>query len=382
MMVTSHPSPFLHPLAGRSCRAAGQRYARAAVVSESIPEISDPLFEGGGAVHLDSRGEPRVIERRFVVEDAHAGARLDHYLKRKIPRLSRTKLQQIVRTQLLRGDGKRLKPHSPVRAGEELIIRRPARPEPPCPRDFEVLYRDESMMVVDKPPGLPVHASAKFYFNTLARLLRERFPDEPVRICHRLDRETSGCIAVARSRDAAARLQRAFSDARTSKAYVALVRGQPPWPDRSLPDPYLPADDDVVIDQPIGLVDPGPDVIGVRMIPRDDAPPATTRVRVLERRGDVALVRCILITGRQHQIRAHLAHAGYPIVGDKLYAHGDEAFRAFCARGLTPELLARFELPRQALHAAYLRVPHPYEPRTIEVQSPLPRDVRAYLRGR
>jgi 23S rRNA pseudouridine1911/1915/1917 synthase len=353
-----------------------------ATPASSAPAQDDDVLGEGAAVHLDSRGEPRIIERRFVVEEAHAGARVDHYLKRMIPRLSRTKLQRIVKSQLVRGDGKRLKPHSPVRAGDELIIRRPARPEPPCPQHFDILYRDEAMMIVDKPPGLPVHASAKFYFNTLARLLRDRFPDEPVRICHRLDRETSGCLAVARSRDAAARLQRAFSDQRTAKAYVALVHGQPPWPDRPLDHPFLPADDDHVIDLPIGLVDPGPDVIAVRMIPRADAPPATTRVRVLDRQGELALVRCILITGRQHQIRAHLAHAGYPIVGDKLYAHGDEAFRRFCAEGLTPELLDCFELPRQALHAAYLRVPHPFEPITVEAKSPLPRDLRAFFRGR
>lgn len=346
---------------------------------ETIDPVDDPVLEDGGAVHIDSRGQPRIIERRFVVEDWHAGTRVDHYLKRKIPRLSRTKLQVIVRTQLVRGDGKPLKPHSPVRSGDELIIRRPARPEPACPRDFDVLYRDAAMMVIDKPAGLPVHASAKFYFNTLARLLRERFPEETLRICHRLDRETSGCLAIARSRRAAARLQQAFSEKKTAKAYIAVVHGQPPWPDRPLRHPYVPADDDVVIDQPIGLVDPGPGVIGVRMIARDDAPRAVTHVRVLERQGDVALVRCILGTGRQHQIRAHLAHAGYPIVGDKLYAHGDEAFAAFCDRGLTSDLLARFELPRHALHAAFLRVPHPYEPVPVEVEAPLPRDLRAYL---
>jgi 23S rRNA pseudouridine1911/1915/1917 synthase len=118
------------------------------------------------------------------------------------------------------------------------------------------------------------------------------------------------------------------------------------------------------------------------MVVRADAPPAETRVRVLERRGDCALVRCTPITGRQHQIRAHLAAAGHPIVGDKLYAHGDEAFAAYCDRGLTAELLARFELPRQALHAASIRIPHPETGAPLAVDCPLPADLRAFLARR
>ncbi len=170
-----------------------------------------PPDREGLDVHLDENGNPRIVERRFEVEEAFSGYRVDHYLKRKIPRLSRTKLQEIIRTQLLRGDGRRLKPHSPVAFGDELIIRRPARPEPPCPRHFGVLHRDADMMVIDKPAGLPVHVSAKFYFNTLTRVLAEQFPGEPLQICHRLDRETSGCLVVARHRDAAAHLKGAFA---------------------------------------------------------------------------------------------------------------------------------------------------------------------------
>jgi hypothetical protein len=117
---------------------------------------------------------------------------------------------------------------------------------------------------------------------------------------------------------------------------------------------------------------------GVRMIPRAGGLPSLTRVRVVERAGRHALVRCTPVTGRQHQIRAHLAHAGFPIAGDKLYTFGDEAFRRFCDVGLTPELAALFELPRQALHAAEVTFPAP-RGGDVCVTSPLPPELRGFL---
>ena len=136
-------------------------------------------------IHLGPDGKPRIIERRFVVAEEYAGFRLDHYLKKQIPRLSRNRLQTIIRSNLLHTGGKILKPNTRVAAGDELILRREAQPEPPCPRTFDVLYDDDSCMVVDKPAGLPVHASAKFYFNTLTRVLSERYPDQGLQIAHR-----------------------------------------------------------------------------------------------------------------------------------------------------------------------------------------------------
>jgi 23S rRNA pseudouridine1911/1915/1917 synthase len=115
---------------------------------------------------------------------------------------------------------------------------------------------------------------------------------------------------------------------------------------------------------------------------RPDGLPSTTHVTVLERRDGCALVRCKPITGRQHQIRVHLHHAGHPIVGDKLYTHGDDAFADYCDGGMTDELLEMFELPRQALHAAVIEFPHPDTRDTVRVESPLPPDLREYLDAR
>jgi 23S rRNA pseudouridine1911/1915/1917 synthase len=325
--------------------------------------------EDGVDVHLDQDGQPRMVERRFVVEDVFTGYRVDHYLKRKIPRLSRTKLQQIVKTQLRREDGRPLKPHSPVAEGDVLILSRAARAEPPCPRTFDVLYADADMMVIDKPAGLPVHVSAKFYFNTLTRVLSERYPDEALQICHRLDRETSGCLVVARHKQAAAQLKGAFSKKTANKTYLAIVVGVPEWDEHS-------------IDLPLGLIDDPTAEISIRMVVRDDAAPAQTAVRTLERAGDHALLECSPITGRQHQIRAHLAAIGFPIVGDKLYTHGDDAFIEYCDVGMTDELLERFVLPRHALHAASIEIDQPRTRERLRVECALPADLREFLEHR
>jgi 23S rRNA pseudouridine1911/1915/1917 synthase len=316
--------------------------------------------------HLDADGKPRIVERRFVVEEEFDGFRLDHYLKRKIPRLSRTRLQAIIRGQLEASDGRARKPSSAVHAGLGLVLRRPARPEPDSPRHFGVLYKDDEVMVVDKPAGLVVHASAKFYFNTLARVVSERFPDERWQICHRLDRETSGVLVMAQGRVAAARLKDAFFKKRARKTYLAIVHGVPTW-------------SAIDIDRPLGLQPKAGTAVDVRMEVRDDGLPARTEVELVSRHGDVALVRCRPLTGRQHQIRAHLASVGHPIVGDKLYAHGDEVFQRYCDDGGDEELDALLGLPRHALHAAAIEIAHPSRPEPLAAVAPLPPDLADFL---
>ena len=328
------------------------------------PDLDEPPS------HLDEHGNPKIIERHLHVPPELAGLRLDHFVKTQITRLSRTKIQGIIEAQLTRVDGFKPKASTSVAAGEHYIIRRPAPAEPPVPRTFTVVHEDARMRIIDKPAGLPVHASAKFYFNTLTRVMSERYPDEPeLQICHRLDRETSGVLVLARDRDAAAFLKDAIGRKdRTTKEYLAVVHGQPPW------------DSEAVLDVGLRLSTEADAtrLPHIRMLPDPAGLPAITRVQVVQRGTSYALVRCTLVTGRQHQIRAHLAHAGFPIVGDKLYTHGDDAFIEYCDEGLTDELAALFVIPRHALHAARITLPHP-DGGEVTARAALPQDLTALL---
>lgn len=338
--------------------------------SDDPSDLGEDVVDQGELSHLDADGKPRIVERHLIVSPELAGLRLDHFVKTQIARLSRTKIQTIIATQLRRSDGHVMKASSNVVAGDHYIIRREAKPEPPAPRTFGVVHEDSRLRVIDKPAGLPVHASAKFYFNTLARVIAERYPDEPeLQMCHRLDRETSGCMVFARDREAAAFVKSAIADKRrTTKQYLAIVEGQPPW------------DTELTLDTPLRISTAADDtrVPTVKVLPDPAGSPSATRVIVAHRTARFALIRCTLETGRQHQIRVHLAHAGFPIVGDKLYAHGDDAFVAYCDEGLTPELAELFVLPRHALHAARLTVPHP-DGGAITAEAPLPADMAALL---
>jgi 23S rRNA pseudouridine1911/1915/1917 synthase len=314
----------------------------------------DPSSEGQSIAEpmdlfLDESGQPRMVERRFVVESSLAGHRLDHYLKRKIPRLSRTRLQEIIRTQLIGPDGRRLKASSAVREGDELVIRRPARAEPSCPRELPVLHRDEHLLVVDKPAGVVVHPARGHRAGTLAQALKGRIAggDDPRRagIVHRLDRDTSGLLVVARSEEAHERLKRLVQRRELEREYLTLVRGRP----RSRAGR---------IEAPIGRDRRDPTRHSLETDrPRD----AVTHFELVEQIDQHALLRVRLETGRTHQIRVHLAAIGLPVVGDPVYGAPDPA------------------LGRQFLHAARLAFTHPFTGERVVAESPLPVDLARYL---
>jgi 23S rRNA pseudouridine1911/1915/1917 synthase len=307
-----------------------------------------------------------LIELRFVVPPDRDGWRLDRFLRDRIPRLSRSRIQRIIEEEMVREGGPAYKPSSRVRVGDVIVLHRPVEPEPPAPTDFGVVFEDDALFVVDKPAGLAVHATARYCRHTLTWLLRERFgPSRPV-IAHRLDRETSGLLVCARTREAERNVKQQFQDRTVTKEYLAVVRGSPSF-DRD------------VIDIPLGPAQRSR--VRIRMEPRNDAlgQPARTECRVLERLRDCSLVLACPRTGRQHQIRAHLAAIGHPVIGDKIYGEDEQMFIDFVEHGLTTEDWERLELPRHALHAYCIELRHPTTGQPVVFESPLAADLEDYL---
>jgi len=318
-----------------------------------------------------------AYEVPFRVEPNYAGWRLDRYLSEKIRRLSRTKVQTLIREHLVHNEPRALKPSTPVWPGLEFRLRRRREPEPDGPRDFAVLYEDEDLLVVDKPAGLAIHPSARYYRNTLTTLLRERQPaGEKWDIAHRLDRETSGVVVCGRRPEISRKLKMAFERAGTvRKEYLAIVHG---WPEA----------DEQTIDLPLALLD-HPLRVKMGVVPEPEGKPSRTGVRVVKRfeadvpwRGPaLALVRCFPHTGRQHQIRVHLAAIGHPIVGDKIYGPCDRYFADFADGVLSEEARAQLVLDRHALHAAAITLPHPRDGAPIRIEADLPADMAALVEG-
>jgi 23S rRNA pseudouridine1911/1915/1917 synthase len=306
--------------------------------------------------------EPGFVDVTFVVEPNYAGWRLDRYLCEKIRRLSRTRVQRILERSLVAD--RPLKPSTRVHPGLTFTLRRPAQAEPEVPEDIVALYLDQSLLVLDKPAGLPIHPTARYHHNTLVKLLeRTHGPSLRADPAHRLDRETSGLLVCGRGPEASRALMRAFQSGEVHKEYLAIVEGAPP--------------EAFSVDAPIA--EGTPEVrIAVR-IDRHGGKPARTRFRVERRflREGVpfALVRCFPETGRQHQIRVHAREAGFPLVGDKIYGPDPGYFDRFSKRCLEPEAWARLRLPRHALHAARLAFPHPATGAALAFESPLPPDL-------
>lgn len=309
---------------------------------------------------------PDSIVLSFPVPRELAGLRLDRFVQSRIPRLSRTRANEIVRACAYHADGRRRRPSERVRAGDLVLLVRPRFEEPDAPSEFGVVHEDDAMVVVDKPPGLPVHPSASYHRNTLTFLLRQRYPVDPPHLAHRLDRETSGVLVCARTLEDERVLKKAFERRQVEKTYLAIVRGRM-------------ADETGRIDLPLGRPDEG---LHLLMEVRQDGAPARTRYEVVARASEHTLVALRPETGRQHQLRVHLAALGHPIVGDKLYGpEGPQPFLDYVEEGMTPELETRLGHPRQALHAHRLTFAHPRDGERTTVAAPLAPDLEALWIG-
>lgn len=304
----------------------------------------------------------------LVVAPAEAGLRLDAWLARRLPALSRSRIRALIDAGHVSLDGCRPRPSTHVKAGQAATLALPApAPATPVPEDIplRVVHEDASLLVVDKPAGLVVHPAAGHASGTLVNALVARVRDlsgiggvlRPG-IVHRLDRGTSGLLVVAKDDETHRALVRQFAGRSVEKEYLALVLGSPQR-----------ASGEIVA--PIGR-DP---VHRKRMSTR--APrgrEARTDWSVAERFDGAALLRVRIHTGRTHQIRVHLASIGHPVAGDPVYGGTrTPSSRRAAARA------ALQALERPALHAARLAFDHPRTGERCSFESPLPADLEAVL---
>jgi 23S rRNA pseudouridine1911/1915/1917 synthase len=293
-----------------------------------------------------------------------AGRRLDLFLAAHVPELSRSRIQELIREGRVRVDGRVAKASHRISAGEAVEIEVLPRPAPVAqPEDLplELLYVDDDFVVVNKPAGMVVHAGAGHSRGTLVNALLHRLGNLSTSggalrpgIVHRLDRETSGAMVVARNDKAHGHLAEEFRSRNVRKIYLALVHGKMPRDSGTI---TLPISRDARR--------------RTRMTARAaNGRHARTDWRVVARLDHSTLVEVSLHTGRTHQIRAHFAAIGHPVVGDTLYG---------APRGLRAGSRNLPLLGRNFLHAARIGFSHPSTGARVEVRAPMPPDLRVYF---
>jgi 23S rRNA pseudouridine1911/1915/1917 synthase len=289
------------------------------------------------------------------------GERLDQYLARAFPELTRSRIRGLIDAGHARVDGRPVKAAARLRGGELLSLHVPA-PVAAVPQaealPLEVLHEDKDLVVVNKAAGMVVHPGAGHASGTLVNALLHRVKDlagvggelRPG-IVHRLDKDTTGCLAVAKNEQALVALQKAFKTRAVEKTYLALVHGHPKAEGRI---ETLYGRHPVHRQRFTGKVKEGKS--------------AVTVFRTRELFEGAALVEVDLLTGRTHQIRVHLTESGHPLLCDALYGAG--------RKGKGPVVEAQAQLGRQALHAWRLNFAHPRTGKLLKLEAPLPEDLR------
>ena len=313
----------------------------------------------------------------LVTTHEDIGKRLDRFLTQQCAGISRARLQLLIRHRKVTVDGKVAKASLLLRADQHVHADLPQieslRPTALAGEDIAlaVLYQDDDLVAINKPPGMVVHPAKGHWSGTLAAALIHHFgtlstaggTNRPG-IVHRLDRDTSGVIVVARNDYVHNRLTRQFERRTVHKQYTAIVA---PAPDR----------DQDEINRPIGKHPYQREKMMIRDDP-ENSKPATTRFQVLERRGRFGLLRVLPKTGRTHQIRVHLASIGSPVLADRLYSSRARITDGWIQDGRDDgETL----MERQALHASSITIIHPRSGQELTLQAPLPDDMEGLWRA-
>ncbi len=303
------------------------------------------------------QGDPERLSHRVA---AGAPQRLDNFLHDRLPALSRQELREAIASGAVRVNGRRARKGDTVRDGDIVSLPRPVAIPVLLPNTelaVEVLYLDGDVLALNKPAGMPSLAQRSSDRATVANFLAARFPETlgvgerafECGVAHRLDNATSGALLVARHAESYRKLRQTFREKQVEKIYLAVVRGEIAAPQ--------------TLTTPLRARGRHGSRVEVAACGDCEARAATTELWPLQHLADATLLRIRIATGVRHQIRAHLASIGHPVLGDPLYHPGREASA------------------RLLLHAVSLRLPHPTRGDTLLVEAPPPGDFQAALAG-
>jgi len=294
------------------------------------------------------------------VGEESAAQRIDNFLLRRLKGVPKSHVYRVLRSGEVRVNSGRIKPDYRLRVGDKVrlppvrisaSVSRPAAK----PRSFPIAFEDPALLVIDKPSGVAVHGGSGVSFGVIESLRAARPEAKMLELAHRLDRDTSGLLLLAKKRSALVELHRMLRDGEVEKVYLAVVKGAPPkkpFEIRESLHKHVTASGER------------------RVSVNEDGQPAVTRVQLVEKSRDFSIVRLRLMTGKTHQIRVHLAHAGFPVLGDDKY--GDfELNRA----------LARQGVKRLLLHAQRLAFKHPLDGKPIALESALPEEMLRFCQS-
>lgn len=327
---------------------------------------------------LDDETQQLYEHFRFEADQGQQPLRVDKFMCEKLPHSSRNRIQRAADSGFVHVNDRPVKSNYKVRAGDvvTLMLDRPRHDSTIEPEEMplNIVYEDDQLMVVNKPAGLVVHPGAGNFHGTLVNAIAWHMKDVPsydpnnpeVGLVHRIDKDTSGLLVVAKTPEAKTSLSVQFFNKTTHRSYNALVWGHF-------------TEDEGRIEGNIAR-DPKDRLRMTVMAPDSGiGKPAVTHYRVIERFGYVTLIECILETGRTHQIRAHMKHIGHPLFGDERYG-GCEILRGNRSTSYRAFIQNCFKLcNRQALHARTLGFVHPKTHQQMDFTSALPTDLEALI---
>ena len=323
--------------------------------------------------------EPAAAVRRIRIDEGSDGQRLDNFLIKLLKGVPKTHVYRVIRSGEVRVNKGRAGADTRLALGDEVrvppvrLAEKAGDESPAPPREFDVVYEDDHLLAIAKPAGVAVHGGSGVSFGVIEQLRRARPDAKFLELVHRLDKETSGLLLIAKKRSALVALQDQLRARETGKTYAALVIGE--WPaSRKVIDvalhKFLTAEGERRV-QAVSTLRQGQ---GGQGGGDEAAKRSITLVRIARKFVGYTLLDVTIKTGRTHQIRVHLAHEGHPIVGDDKY--GDFVLNKRLARG---EAVPEVRFDRMFLHARRLRFTHPASGDVLELEAPVPAECEQLL---